>query len=658
MNSLSLLLKATRQLGPLQVGYLALYKLGLWSGYYRRVTKTYGRQKKLPSHVEEVRPLLTLPQKDLLQETIGKEGWEKLRNEAEELLDGKVRLFGAEPVELRLSLPGQLGHWTDYERGKTSLPEGQHPDIKFTWEPARFGWVFVLGRAYHLSGDERYPVAFWKYFEIFDRANPANTGPQWMSGQEVALRLMAFCWAGQVFDKANSSTAERKRRLAEAVAEHARRIPTTLIYARAQHNNHLLTEASGLLTAGLALPEVAEAREWRESGWKWLNKGLQSQIDAYGEYSQHSCNYHRLMLQTVLWVQAVLKGTDLHWPGRTREALTKSIHWMLSLLDDESGHVPNLGANDGALILPLSTCPFENHRPTLHAAARAFLDYDLPHGEWDEEAHWLDAGTSGRYSLSLPRYLGDQLYGKDSWAYFRTAQFHSHPSHADQLHLDLWWRGINITLDAGSYLYNGEKPWENALCNAFVHNTVTVNQRDQMARASRFLYLDWVNAYRASVPAEGEKEVQRVRGRYRGQGYRHTRIVSVNEEDQWLVRDEILSLATLGRRRISARLHWLLPDWEWKFEKGEEGITVLLKSSRREVKLEIRDDSRRKESDWQVTRCRAGEQLVGSEEADPTRGWISPTYGVKNPALSLAVETEGETEIRFSTTFTLTSGKR
>jgi hypothetical protein len=46
---------------------------------------------------------------------------------------------------------------------------------------------------------------------------------------------------------------------------------------------------------------------------------------------------------------------------------------------------------------------------------------------------------------------------------------------------------------------------------------------------------------------------------------------------------------------------------------------------------------------------RAGELLVGSAVPDSTRGWTSPTYGVKIPALSLAVNAESDSEIVFST---------
>ncbi len=141
-----------------------------------------------------------------------------------------------------------------------------------------------------------------------------------MSGQEVALRLVAFVWAGQVFASASASTPQRKASLAAAVAAHAARIPPTLVYARSQQNNHLLSEAVGLLTAGLALPDHPGAASWRDLGWRWLNKGLQSQIDGYGEYSQHSTNYQRLMLQLVLWVDRLCRtdtGRTFRWPRQS-----------------------------------------------------------------------------------------------------------------------------------------------------------------------------------------------------------------------------------------------------------------------------------------------------------------------------------------------------
>ena len=297
-----------------------------------------------------LRPLLDLPDSAALREMLGPAGIAQLKTQADEIVEGRVRLFGGLPVPLNLTPPGDLTHWTDYARGKSAFsaapPEDYPiPDIKFIWEPARFGWAFTLGRAYHLTGDERYPAAFWHYFEIFQRDNPVNCGPNWESAQEVALRLIAFTFAAQLFADSAHSTANRQSQISQAIADHAERIPPTLVYARAQNNNHLLSEAAGLITAALALPEHPRAKRWAKLGWKWFNRGLETQIAADGAYMQQSTNYHRLMLQLALWVCQVAgfksQASRLNEPATCN--LQLATQWLLNLCDPVSGCAPSAG---------------------------------------------------------------------------------------------------------------------------------------------------------------------------------------------------------------------------------------------------------------------------------------------------------------------------
>jgi Heparinase II/III-like protein len=309
------------------------------------------------------------------------------------------------------------------------------------------------------------------------------------------------------------------------------------------------------------------------------------------------------------------------------------------------------------VIFPLTVRPFSDYRPVLNAVARTFLDYDLPHGPWDDLSLWFGIPLEHRKYVQLPRYLGDQIYGKDSWAYFRTAQFITRPSHADQLHLDLWWQGLNIARDAGTYRYTAEFPWDNSLTAAQVHNTVTVDGRDQMTRLGRFLYLDWVNAYRRAGFESDPAILQQVRGRYRNrrQGYRHTRLVTVFPDDRWRIEDEVITLRFLRslvpHGPSCYRLHWLLPDWEWQIEKKDARIELRLRSPRGWVVLAIQGGKQTPIDLQRVTLVRAGEALYGSNSTDPARGWISPTYGVKIPALSLAVEVVSADDVQFISEF-------
>ena len=673
----SIAFKALRQLGFTPVALNALYRFGLATGHYRRMTKDGGQNISLSPRSTVLRHLFNFPTREALHAIIDESGLQTLLAEANEIVSGKFRQFGGQAVEINLAPFGPLSHWTKYESGHVVEATGQSPlqDIKFIWEPARFGWTFILGRAYYLSNDEKYAEAFWRHFETFSAANPPYLGPNWMSGQEVGLRLMAFVWAGQVFAESEHSSPARLAALAVSTAAHAARIPPTLPYARSQNNNHLLTEAAALYTAALALPDHPHSARWLEIGQKWLAWCFKHQIDAYGEFVQHSTNYHRLMLQIALWVDVIARKAkpDMAISAKpeeiasravprtarndiTRENLALATHWLLSLLDPESGRVPNLGANDGALVFPFSTCEFADFRPVAQAAARAFLGYTLPSGAWDEMALWFGLPQT-ESQLDIPRYPGENIYAPHSWGYLRAVRFKSRPSHADQLHFDLWWRGLNITQDAGTYLYNTDPPWDNRLTSTLVHNTISVDGLEQMRRISRFLYLDWADATSKRHFETNGDFFQRNSARtyaYAKVYVRHERTVTVFNNERWLVHDELLNVTYPGKTPLAHvyRLHWLLPDWEWEFGNQDSGLELRLKSPHGWIKLEIKSEP----ADLKLSNSlvRAGEVLWGdlANRPTPTRGWVSPTYAHKIPALSLAVEVQSSESIKFSSEFT------
>jgi len=634
MPSLSRLFSIIVQVGLHQLFLYALYKVGLITGHYKRMTPVGGAQLSINSN----QSLFPLPSRESILQILGEDGKAKLIQEADEIVAGKFRMFGDEPVEIKLSGDWQSAHWTEFETGRIKL-EG---DIKFIWEPARFGWAFILGRTYHVTGNETYAETFWKYFEIFAEANPVNIGPHWMNGQEVALRLIAFVWALHVFP----STEKQKTQLLQSIANHAVRVMPTLVYARAQNNNHLVTESAALYTAGLLLKNEA----WRETGWKWLNWAFQKQISGYGEYIQHSVNYHRVMLQSALWIYLVKQNS---FPANTTQSLSRATHWLFSLLDSETGMTPNLGSNDGALILPLSVSDFGDYRATIQASARAFLGTNLKPGVWDEMSAWLNLPARERI-VSSDEYLTDNIHGKNSWAYLRASEFKSRLGHMDQLHLDLWWRGLNIAQDAGTYLYNADSPWDNSLVATRVHNTMTVDGADQMDRAGRFLVVNWFNTYSKNIVEADENVLSCVQAHYRAiHPFKHERTVTAYRDERWTIRD---TLITYNRRKKVFRVHWLLPDYEWKIANKDFRAEIKLKSPRGLISLTISGTSSFRPSAFDfeilnVSLVRAGELIYGERDVLPYEGWVSRTYGQKSPALSFAADIKSARDVEFLSEF-------
>jgi hypothetical protein len=652
----SLIVDALRELGPRQLGLYAVYQLGVRLGYYRRVLKTASHSS--PQRVSL--DWLALPERDDLVELLGDDNVRQILAEADEIVAGQVRLFGSEPVPLCLSVDGPISHWTDQHSLPANSRKFWQSDIKFIWEPGRFGWAYTLGRAYYLSADERFAEAFWRKTELFLESNPPYMGPHWASAQEAALRLMALVFALRIFRDSAHTTPERTASLAAAISNHAERIPPTLVYARAQNNNHLLTEAAGLYTAGLALPGHPDATRWRTLGWRWFNRGVVDQVARDGAYAQHSANYQRLMLQVGLWVNKLANADGQALPEATRRCLRAATRWLSALLDPENGCIPNLGPNDGAYILPLTVCSFHDYRPVLRAANRAFLDrkeVDLAPG--DEMTLWLvdtvsrdeetEISEAGGEPAEIPQTI--RLKRHPSWAYLRAARFTGRPGHADQLHLDLWWRGLNVAQDPGTYLYNAPPPWDNALTRTQVHNTLTVNGQEQMQRAGRFLYLKRAQAAIVSQESDESGDWQRLVAQhdgYRRLGVTHRRSVTGYETGRWVVDDRLLTSGSRATDHENSSyevcLHWLLPDWSWEVDEAEGDRFVLYLVSPYgplKLTLAIKNAGEQNHNESQVQLARAGELIYGSGEVDSTWGWSSPTYGDKIPALALRWKLRG-----------------
>jgi hypothetical protein len=232
------------------------------------------------------------------------------------------------------------------------------------------------------------------------------------------------------------------------------------------------------------------------------------------------------------------------------------------------------------------------------------------------------------------------LRGTESWAMVRCAEYRDRPAHSDQIHVDLWWRGLNIALDSGAYSYNAPPPWDNAFVTAAAHNTITVDGQDPMRRFSRFLWLDWAQA--SNVHYSPAKESDHWRGEhngYRRLGVIHRRTIE-RRGDTWKIVDEVLGN---GRHRV--RLHWLFADFPSTIDA--DAGTLKLKTPRGSVTLSTTCTVA---TDFSL--IRAGETIAGAAScSDMARGWISRTYASKEPALSLALEADATLPVRFETRF-------
>jgi hypothetical protein len=585
---------------------------------------------------------------------------QSLTESANQIAQGVFCYFSSHRGELGFPPDWHRNPFTGQHTSKTAhwsripMYSPETGDLKFIWEPARFASAFTLARAYWATGDESYPEIFWQLVESWERQNPPNHGAHWKCGQETSLRIMAWCFALYAFAEADATTSSRLARLVGMIAAQADRVSNDHEYARLQRNNHAISEGVGLWTVGLLFPVLRRAPQWRREGREILTDEAMRQIAEDGSYIQNSTNYHRLMLHDYIWAARLGELCGEPLPDSIVKRVERAVEFLYQMQDEESGQASCYGPNDGALILPLNQCDYNDLRPVLTSGYYLVHRKRLyEHGSWDEDLLWLfgeeslDAATKPIQRRSFEARDGGYytIRGERSFAMTRCVSYSYRPAQADMLHLDLWWHGINIACDPGSYLYFGDPPWNNGLAGTAVHNTITVDGEDQMSRGPRFMWFDWTDAEALNFARSPNGTLERFEGQHNGYlrlGYPlvHRRAVLRAGDDIWLVVDDLM-----GDGSHNVEGHWLLQSGQQVLDEYQNKLRVGLSNTVHDAELNLYWNL------WNVDNASV-DLSCGDESAWP-RGWRSRSYGSLEPALSLRVDGRASTPCRIGWVFVL-----
>jgi len=442
--------------------------------------------------------------------------------------------------------PAPQRHWTvlgDFD--------GRVGDIKNVWEASRFEWVATLARAYATSGDPVYLDTLNQWLRDWVENNPVNIGPNWKCGQEASIRVFNLVQAATILGQEDSPS----RSLMDLVFRHLERIGSNIRYAVAQDNNHGTSEAAALFIGGhwclKGDPSGArreKCEDFARKGRGWLENRVGKLVEEDGSFSQHSVTYHRVLLDTLTFAE--------HWRRRFGvgpfsatfyQRAGAAVDWLFLMTDAESGAAPNLGDNDGTMLLHAHDCDYRDFRPSVQTASVLFHGRKrYADGPWDEPAGWFGlkgdgAGNTGRERISRVLQGGYVIMaGEDSWGMVRFPMYRFRPGHNDVFHFDLWYRGENICRDGGSYSYNPEAPSDRAYFGSVkAHNTIGFDDDEQMPRAGRFLLGDWIKAEHVGGIETAGDATQCWTGSYKDyRGNRHQRKITW-KGDEWSVEDTV-----------------------------------------------------------------------------------------------------------------------
>ena len=586
----SALARTAVRLGPANIARIALYR-GL------RKAGAYERRHPVAAHQA---PARFAGNGGI--EPVEIAGGAAIVHAADRLVAGKLDYFGSFGVDAGsppdwFHDPYKQADFQDRKSHWSRLSDfGAGGDIKVIWELSRFGWCLPLVQAAIVSGDSRYIETANAWIADWQEKNPVNAGPNWMCGQETSIRLLHVLLADALLRK----HAGLRSPLDEFVSTHCERIAATTSYALAQANNHSISEAAALYAGGDWLARNSResgalGRRYRLTGTRMLERQVARLILADGTFSQFSVNYHRLLLDTLSFVECWRRENELPaFSEGFRASAASATDWLLHAVEPRNGAAPNVGANDGAHLYRLSPSPYRDFRPTVQLAATIFLEQRACRdpGPWDAAFAWLGLEPSETVyepeRCSLRRQGGFTFLrhsGLDSMLLCRSPGRQFRPSHADALHVDVWCRGENVARDAGTYSYAADAHELQYYKGTASHNTIQFDDRDQMRTIGRFLFADWLES--DLLEADAKDGLARWHAAYTDyEGCRHERVVE-ETGDGWRVTDRVSG--PFRKAVLRWRLH---PDWGWNSSEGgvySTSVSIQLEASRPFTSIALED---------------------------------------------------------------------
>ena len=452
-------------------------------------------------------------------------------------------------------------------------------DCKFTWELNRHQYFITLGRAYAITGDDRYASLMTDHLGSWMEDNPPKYGINWSSSLELAFRAIAWIWALSLVRQSPRLTGRLYVRALKYLYLHARHIEGNLS-TYFSPNTHLTGEALGLLYVGTAFPAFRRARRWRALGRQILLEQLDRQIFGDGVYFEQSTYYHRYTTDFYLHALLLTDSTEGRQHDVIRAKLDPLLDYVLSMTRPD-GTSPLIGDDDGGRLVMLGERPSNDFRDTLALGAALLQRGDCAYaaGRAVEELYWLlgPAGVEAYENLNVvpsahcSRAFPDSGYYamRESWdvaADWAVVRCGPHASqtgahaHADALALELSVGGQPTLIDPGTYVYTASRADRDYFRSSAAHNTVTIDGLSSAEPAES--PFKWKTVPRSRATAwVSNATLDFFQGEH--DGYLrlaapavHSRTVLFLKGAYWVVCDRIRSD---GKHRVALHWHWA-PD--------------------------------------------------------------------------------------------------
>jgi len=543
---------------------------------------------------------------------------------AERLMENRITLFGreiqfADPPDWRRDpLTGNIWPSTRFDYRSSAVG-----DPKDVWEINRHQFLPILGKAYWLTGEERFGKKALDWMDSWMDQNPPYRGINWASGIELALRAFSWLWTMGFLHDSPLMDRNRKARLSGCLYRQACWIDAHLsLYSSA--NNHLISELFALVALGTAL----NREKWISKALALLSEQIDFQVLADGVGAEQSPSYLAHTLEYTALAMLFCRRQGREMPRKILRGLERGGRFLQSMMRDD-GSLPSIGDSDSGRVFDLgedygSTKTLLNLIGSIVGNDR-MLQKDIAE---DEKLFWLLGSqgfteTSRKAGKAAPIksvefpvggiFILEQSQGDDRIrAVFDCGPLGLKPlaghAHADALSFLLDVNGEAVLIDPGTYTYFKSRFWRDYFRGTSAHNTIRIDGVDQSVFGGLFMAVEhnraecreWIPGSRVTGRSFGYQRLE--------SGVTHTRSLETLPQKPGLKIAD--TLETEGRHHIEMFFH-LAPR------------TRVFQESNHHWTLEFAGKKLRGELDPKLT----WEVRSGDEET-PT-GWVSPIYGCK-----------------------------
>ncbi|MBQ3368004.1 alginate lyase family protein [bacterium] len=410
---------------------------------------------------------------------VSKEEWDKILLDAEELCKGSYQIYNYPHFIHKDWLQDPIsGHRIKKAFNVTFIRISSlvgRVDVKNYWEMGHLHPVLTLAEAYWYTNNEKYAKRALEIALSFIKANPCGKTIHWKCCMDVAIRAVNLCQMAFLIRK-NKEYLKKQSIIAESLAEHMIFISENYENLGDRPNNHYLTDLTGVIVVGVFLdknyPPCDLIQRLSADAVERLNAELKKQLYSDGFDYENSSYYHCFVTELVSASLQTLKDNDVPFPNSMQKTCDKMLN-ICKWLGSFNQQLPLIGDQDGSrLYLPTGFFDFD----------RCNFSYLSKMNSFDSASHFniTDSGIVKLQNGHLVAYIKCGNIGTGGKGVH---------DHNDQLSVTVFYRGMPIVIDSGTYLYTKAPADRRKYRSTRAHSTLFIDGVEQNDIDSNLFYI-------------------------------------------------------------------------------------------------------------------------------------------------------------------------